>query len=651
MHNSLNIHKKIKGINYIALREAGYPIFITGLCHYKRNFNRFYSFFYKKKEESKTQTIEKKDEKIRGETRHYSPANKEWSNSIYAFNKNSIKTLPIKDKLASNLIKSYFNFVPKSKSKARSRRMSNLIRRNSTKKIFVSKAEVKQTNDKVVITVYTFDREKESFIRKTYFFNESYKTEKKYLALEKIFLDTLAGSKRIINKSDTISAKKNITNLYGVLPKISRKKSKFLKKKALKPFKNSSSLSSFQAGKTYRKRPIKRLAKRELRRLKKRYIINKNLFKDRLVISVLKKKFFFKNIFFYCFIKWTLSIFKIKLEIFKFKKKNYLLIKKGKSFKVFNIKNGIFYFKNIKKINIILLQFLLITIKKALKSASVPFRLENKLYFLFKYFKFIYYKSFMQKYLKKEILALDYLYMLSLNKFKFEKYLPGLKVLIGKIYNKTVELNIVNLKYLHLNSDIFSESIAIKLRRKTNAFNVIKRSLKLAKIPSKFTLKSDKTFLNKYKALNVSDLFSGYAQETTQKVFTTAQEKKINKVLKFKDALDILLRKMFTFSEKTKTSAFAGSKAKKLSVLASVKYKWVTGVRVEAKGRLTRRFTAERSVFKFTYKGNLKNIDCSKNNLSTVMLRGDVKPNIQYSFANSRRRIGAFGVKGWISSN
>jgi len=598
VHNSLNIHKKIKGINYIALREAGYPFFITGLAHYKRNLNRFY--------QSKTQSIEKKDEKIRGETRHYSPANKEWSNSIYAYNKNSIKTLPIKDKLASNLIKSYFNFVPKTKSKARSRRMRNLIRRNSTKKIFVSRAEVKQTNDKVVITVYTVDREKESFIRKTYFFNESYKTKK---------------------------------NLYLR----TKKKSKFLKKKALKPKKNSSSLSRIHAGKTYRKR------KRGLRLLKKRYIINKNLFKDRLVISVLKKKFFFKNIFFYCFIKWTLSIFKIKLEIFKFKKKNYLLIKKGKSFKLFNIKNGIFYFKNIKKINIILLQFLLITIKKALKSASVPFRLENKLYFLFKYFKFIYYKSFMQKYLKKEILALDYLYMLSLNKFKFEKYLPGLKVLIGKIYNKTVELNIVNLKYLHLNSDIFSESIVIKLRRKISVLKVLKRSLKLVKIPSKFTLKLDKTFLNKYKALNVSDFFSGYAQETTQKVFRTAQEKKINKVLKFKDALDILLRKMFTIS--LKTSAFVGSKAKKLSVLASVKYKWVTGVRVEAKGRLTRRFTASRSVFKFRYKGNLKNIDCSKNNLSTVMLRGQFKPNIQYSFMNSVKRVGAFGVKGWISSN
>jgi len=67
---------------------------------------------------------------------------------------------------------------------------------------------------------------------------------------------------------------------------------------------------------------------------------------------------------------------------------------------------------------------------------------------------------------------------------------------------------------------------------------------------------------------------------------------------------------------------------------------------VEAKGRLTRRFTASRSVFKFRYKGNLKNIDCSKNNLSTVMLRGQFKPNIQYSFMNSVKRVGAFGVKG-----
>jgi hypothetical protein len=96
--------------------------------------------------------------------------------------------------------------------------------------------------------------------------------------------------------------------------------------------------------------------------------------------------------------------------------------------------------------------------------------------------------------------------------------------------------------------------------------------------------------------------------------------------------------------------------AKNVKILNQIRYKWVTGVRLEAAGRLTRRFTASRSVFKFKYKGNLKNIDyslktdVSKKNISTVMLRNSAQPNLQYSFAKSKKRIGAFGIKGWINS-
>jgi hypothetical protein len=97
-------------------------------------------------------------------------------------------------------------------------------------------------------------------------------------------------------------------------------------------------------------------------------------------------------------------------------------------------------------------------------------------------------------------------------------------------------------------------------------------------------------------------------------------------------------------------------KAKSINVLNIIRYKWVSGVRLEAAGRLTRRYTAARSLFKFRYKGSLKNIDysqktdTSKKNVSTVMLRHYVKANSQYSFTKSKRRIGAFGLKGWISS-
>jgi len=72
----------------------------------------------------------------------------------------------------------------------------------------------------------------------------------------------------------------------------------------------------------------------------------------------------------------------------------------------------------------------------------------------------------------------------------------------------------------------------------------------------------------------------------------------------------------------------------------------LAGVRVEAKGRLTKRFTASRSVFKMKYKGGLKNVDSSFKGIPAVMLRGIVKSNVQYSLLNSKNRNGAYGVKG-----
>ena len=81
-----------------------------------------------------------------------------------------------------------------------------------------------------------------------------------------------------------------------------------------------------------------------------------------------------------------------------------------------------------------------------------------------------------------------------------------------------------------------------------------------------------------------------------------------------------------------------------------LKHKAIAGVRLEAKGRLTKRFTASRSLFKLKWKGSLKNEDSSHKGLSAVMLRGYAKSNVQYSLISSITRVGAYGVKSWVSS-
>ena len=81
-------------------------------------------------------------------------------------------------------------------------------------------------------------------------------------------------------------------------------------------------------------------------------------------------------------------------------------------------------------------------------------------------------------------------------------------------------------------------------------------------------------------------------------------------------------------------------------IIKKLKYKDVTGFRIEAKGRLTKRYTASRSLLKVKYKGNLLNIDSSLKGLSSVLLKGNLKSNIQYTKLASKSRIGSFGIKG-----
>jgi hypothetical protein len=185
--------------------------------------------------------------------------------------------------------------------------------------------------------------------------------------------------------------------------------------------------------------------------------------------------------------------------------------------------------------------------------------------------------------------------MLMFNKNKFANWFLnyknfGIINIISKIYNKKVELNIINLKSIQFNSDIYSESISLKLKnRKNKLLRILKKALFKVKVPKLFDLYN----VNKYVTNTI-----------------------INKN----------------------------------NLLNSIRYKIVSGARFETSGRLTRRLIASRAVFKYRYLGNLKNIYSSFIGLPTVMLRGYVKPNIQYTIINSKTRNGAFGLKGWVSS-
>jgi len=255
-----------------------------------------------------------------------------------------------------------------------------------------------------------------------------------------------------------------------------------------------------------------------------------------------------------------------------------------------------------------------------------------------KYYENIYNKYISKTILEKEIATIAYYkLLLSLNKYKFEDlFLSRLSPLISKIYNKEVEFNIINLKAVYLNSDIFTQAIALKLRNRDNRLLKVLRSfLYMVKLPKVNLLKE------RFAHLNIKSLWVNRVKNLT-----------LNSVAINRDIINDLLAGLFitgNFTKKSEVDQITSKTNLLNNVLLLLKHKSMAGVRLEAKGRLTRRFTASRSIFKIKWKGSLKNIDSSYRGLSSVILRGHVKSNVQYSVINSKTRNGAFGLKGWIS--
>jgi hypothetical protein len=65
------------------------------------------------------------------------------------------------------LIKCYFNFFdPNLENRINSINLGIKLRRLSINKIFVSRADIKHTNSKIIITIYIYNRQKKFFFNK-----------------------------------------------------------------------------------------------------------------------------------------------------------------------------------------------------------------------------------------------------------------------------------------------------------------------------------------------------------------------------------------------------------------------------------------------------------------------------------------------------
>ena len=500
----------------------------SGLSNNYGNSTHILNMFNTKRKKDNTHKIKLENNyNYIGKPRHYPPANKEWFNSIYVYNNNTIKLLPTIDKVTHKLVKSYFNFYSrKLEKKIKSRNSRKRGRRLSTNRILISRPELKHTNDKVIVTVYVYNRQKK------YYFNKLIRLVETNNTLPNVI------------KIKTIK-KKSLKIKSGV------KKQKKIAWKTLGLFSYFSSLSSFS--------------------------------------DCLRSKA--------------------------------------------NEKDD----KEDKKMN------------KQENDKNKPDT--NKL----KNYETTYLKDYIIRCLRKEMLYIYLLQLVSFNVSKFEnRYLLPLISLVRKVYNKKVEFNFVNLKNLYLNSYIFAETLVTKIRnnKKNRLLRVLNTSLLLFNLPDVDRPALYEEIYNRKRKIQNLKVDNTTANFISLKHNIKSQfSDLLERTLLNTDPKDSIY-KLKDFKSRPKSLIYCDYPLLILNtILKSIRNKYVSGIRLEVAGRLTRRNKAARSVFKLRYKGNIQNMDSSYKGLSTVLLRGYAKANLQYTKHKSWIRIGSYGLKSWVSSS
>jgi len=431
-----------------------------------------------------------------GETKYFPSASKEWKNSVYSYNQNTIKNFPVLDSSVYNIIKNYFNLYFNHNFIFNKSKYQSPNTNKSYKEIFVSKPEIKHTNSKALITIYTYNKQGRSLLKKLNILNMSFFMDILHLVKwTKIFVFcSPADSKNQQDGRFTANMLATHTQKTTIACASNKKEVSTIFTKTLKIF----------------------------------------LFKELILIRRLKLK-------------------------------------------------------------------------------------------------------------------------LNLNKYKFEeKFLYKLSKLISRFYNKKVVFNIVNLKYVMYNSDIFTEIFSSKLRNlKANPLNLMDILFNKARLPYENKIKERIRIFN---TVNFDAISNKFGDVNINKIITVAAAKHAS--LRSMHSLDNILKDLYhnvVFNSGASGVTISDIDSKNYTniyntIFNSINYKNISGIRFEVKGRLTKRFRADRSVLKLKWKGGLRNIDSSYKGLSCVNFRGFTSPSVQYSISTSKRHVGAFAVKGWISA-
>lgn len=684
-------------------------------------------FLFKKKLNLLVVNKSLKDVKISGRVRHFTPAAQEWYNSVYAYNKHYIKTLPAADVNLMKLLKSYFNQLQVKKRKKLNKKKSIILFTKKGREESTRSTIKKRLDEYFKLSSVKKDRNNKY---RLFFLKKKIKKSFVSLAVRKYKYDTSL-DKYIVNNFQPIAKTKEIENINESLENNKFSSENVLDDKSLLYFKKKRFKKKNRFARRWKKRKLKNLLllgqpiKKHIKRKKKinilktrKIFVGKGNLKhtnDKVIITFFlynakamslsyeykreQKRLFYPN---RRFKRWIGKDFENKNKKILRNKRRYNIYESlTHRFLVLLYKRHIRvlikkYNKEMKKINRVVKvsNYLMLNSEEKLNLLTII----NKSIKSFYYPRYSEYKLLASKAFIRKLKIYNKLISYNKQKYRYSflyKFIP----LIENLYRKKVVFNIVNLKKIQFSSDIYTQIISMKLRNRDNKLHKVLKAF-LEKVKLKFVKRNKNLIPEKRQGIRALDssirdnniknnLISSMVKKMYANKFyrDTYYKKLLLKNAKeslvfernFQDPLNRLILEYFNTTDFVKWSRrkkkFSLKKTLKKGWLSSIrmrknretlkeaydvftinyiisrlKQKKLRGIRVEAKGRLTRQRTAARSVFKMKYKGGLKDSVSSFRGLSATMLRGDRKANVEYSVVNSNGRNGAFGVKGWVSS-
>ena len=244
-------------------------------------------------------------------------------------------------------------------------------------------------------------------------------------------------------------------------------------------------------------------------------------------------------------------------------------------------------------------------------------------------------------------------YKIDLNRFKFQyKLLYRLGIYLKKFYKKRIEFNIINLRSKNFNIDILTSFLTMKITRRKKNYSPqagllsfkIQRGVKFPRVKNNIAER-----MPVEKNINMNIIENNY-ENLLMNFYSDVKGKKLEQYYSKPIKLEDILNKSLLSSYKGMSYENKDYKKIMNTIFKKIiKYKNIGGVKFEISGRLTRRYRADRALRISRLLGGLNNPDSSFKRISCVILRGFVHANVEFSLFTSKRRIGAFAVKGWVS--